>query len=73
MTGTDSELTVARLRRMTSVLPGIMYECEIYPDGRTQLTFMSDAVKEIFGLDPEDLLRDSTHFHRYVIPMTARD
>ncbi len=47
--GSDPELTVARLRRMTSILPGIMYECEIYPDGRSQLTFMSDAVKDIFG------------------------
>jgi len=66
--GSDPDLMVARLRRMTSVLPGIMYECEIYPDGRTQLTFMSDAVKEIFGLNPEDLLRDSTYFHRFVHP-----
>ncbi|MBN8711755.1 MAG: hypothetical protein BGO12_07030 [Verrucomicrobia bacterium 61-8] len=66
--GSDPELTVARLHRMTSVLPGIMYECEIYPDGRSQLTFMSDAVRDIFGLNPEDLLRDSTYFHRFVHP-----
>ncbi|PTX95096.1 hypothetical protein DB345_12430 [Spartobacteria bacterium LR76] len=64
----DAELTVARLRRMTAVLPGIMYECEIYPDGRSRLTFMNDAVRDIFGLDPEDLLRDSTYFHKFVHP-----
>lgn len=66
--GSDPELTVARLHRMTSVLPGIMYECEIYADGRTRLTFMNDAVKEMFGLNPEDLLRDSTYFQRFIHP-----
>ena len=56
------------LERMTSVLPGIMYECEISPMGEVVVTYVNEAVREVLGLEPERLMRDSTYFMEFVHP-----
>lgn len=58
----------AHLRRMTTVLPGIMYECEIQPSGESRLTFINESVRELFKLDPQKLLNDSSYFYQFVHP-----
>ncbi len=56
------------LRRMTGMLPGIMYECEFAPDGNMEITFMNEAVREIFGLEPARLRANAREFSEHIHP-----
>jgi PAS domain S-box-containing protein len=56
------------LRRMTGMLPGIMYECEFAPDGGVEITFMNEAVREIFGLEPARLRANAREFSEHIHP-----
>ena len=56
------------LKRMTGMLPGIMYECEFAPDGNMEITFMNEAVREIFGLEPARLRANAREFSEHIHP-----
>lgn len=41
-------------------LPVVVYEYAFYPDGKRCFTFMSDACQSILGIDPQDVIKDSS-------------
>jgi PAS domain S-box-containing protein len=47
------------LQNIAARVPGIIYEARLTPDGRSVITFVNDAVRELFGVEPEALMRDS--------------
>ena len=56
-----------RLRRIVSYVPGMVFQYRLYPDGHGNFPFVSDGIREIFGVAPEDvensteILRDMVH------------
>ena len=57
-----------QLRLVTSQVPGMVFVVHVAPDGRRRYRFVSDGVREIYGFEPEDLLRDPQLITRYRHP-----
>jgi len=52
----DSE---AHFRQITSQVPGMVFQLFLRSDGTRKYSFISAGVRELYGLDPEDVLADS--------------
>ena len=50
----------ANLRQMTSQVPGMVYQVQLLPDGNRKYHFVSDGVRELYGLEPEAVLANAT-------------
>ena len=48
----------ARYRRIVANAPGMVYQYAYRPDGTKGFTFVSEAARTIFGVEPEAALRD---------------
>jgi PAS domain S-box-containing protein len=51
--------TEERLARITANVPGMVYQFVLTPDGKTSFPYVSDGSREIYGLDPDEIMRDS--------------
>jgi PAS domain S-box-containing protein len=61
----DSE---EQLRLITAQLPGMVFSVFVAPDGRREYRYVSPGVRDIYGFEPEDLMRDPTLVSRYRHP-----
>ena len=52
------------LRQIVDLVPGMVYRVVILPDGQRRATFISPGVRDLYELDPEDVLRDGMALHR---------
>ena len=50
----------ANLRQMTSQVPGMVYQVQLMPDGARKYRFVSDGVRELYGVEPEAVLANAT-------------
>jgi PAS domain S-box-containing protein len=57
-----------QLRGITSQIPGMVFSVFVRPDGQREYRFVSSGVRDIYGLEPEDLMRDPTLVARYRHP-----
>lgn len=58
----------AQMRLVASQVPGMVFAVHVAPDGRRQYRFVSDGVRDIYGLEPDDLMRDPDLLRRYRHP-----
>lgn len=56
------------IRRITSLVPGIVYEFRRWSDGRMGFRFISEAVKQLMGVDAAAVYADSANFSARVHP-----
>ena len=52
------------LRQIVDLVPGMVYRVIILPGGDRRASFVSAGVRELFELEPEDVLRDGKLMHR---------
>jgi diguanylate cyclase (GGDEF)-like protein/PAS domain S-box-containing protein len=64
----ELEQSYARLKRLTAHLPGVVYQFKMSPDGRFSMPFVSDAVRNKYGVTPEQLAQDATPLLNRVNP-----
>ncbi len=57
-----------QLRMLTAQLPGMAFVIRVSDDGRVEYRFVSEGVREIYGLEPEAVLRDASLLARYRHP-----
>ncbi|RJP63505.1 MAG: PAS domain-containing sensor histidine kinase [Comamonadaceae bacterium] len=57
-----------QLRQITSQVPGMVFSVFVTPDGRREYRYVSSGVRDIYGLEPEDLMRDPMLVARYRHP-----
>ncbi|MBE0588688.1 MAG: PAS domain-containing protein [Hydrogenophaga sp.] len=57
-----------QLRQITAQVPGMVFVLHVAPDGRREYRFVSPGVRDIYGFDPEDLVRDPMLIARYRHP-----
>jgi len=50
------------LTKISSEVPGIIFQFRRHPDGRYTFPFISEAVRKMYGLSPDDLRKDATPF-----------
>ena len=55
---TDLRSANDRFASLATTVPGVVYQRVISPQGDIRYTFISDAVKELFGVAPEEVLSD---------------
>ena len=57
-----------QLRLITSQLPGMVFSVFVTPDGHREYRYVSQGVRDIYGFEPEDLMRDPLLVSRYRHP-----
>ena len=58
------ENQLAFIHKITSRAPGLVYEYQMWPDGRYIFPFVSAGVQQIYGVTPEQVYEDPTRvFH----------
>ena len=57
-----------RVAQIAASVPGMVYQYAYRPDGSRGFTFVSDAVRTIFGIEPDALLRDAERLFALVHP-----
>jgi two-component system NtrC family sensor kinase len=50
----------ARFRKLVTNVPGVIYQFRLEPDGTTCFPYVSDACREIFSIEPEEVQQDGT-------------
>jgi rsbT co-antagonist protein RsbR len=50
--------SAARFQRITSNIPGMVYQLCLRPDGSLSFPYMSDTCQEMFGISPQELQAD---------------
>ena len=56
------------LHKLSTRVPGVIYQFKRYPDGRTCFPFASEAIRDIFEVTPEQVLEDATPVYERVHP-----
>lgn len=58
----------ALLHNLAQQVPGMIYQYRVYPDGRMNMPFASERIRDIFGVSPEEVQHDSMHLRQYMHP-----
>lgn len=48
----------ARFKALANLIPGVVYERVVTPDGKIYYTYISEGARDLFGLAPEDIIAD---------------
>ena len=65
----DARLEILdRSYKIASQVPGLVFQYRLYPDGHFCLPFASDAIREIFRLNPEDVREDAARIFSLIHP-----
>ncbi len=59
------------LAKISAEVPGIIFQFRMYPDGHCCFPFISEAVRKMYGLSPEDIREDATPFFGFRHPEDA--
>lgn len=49
-----------RFLSLANTVPGVVYQRVVNPHGEIRYTFISEAVRDLFGVSPEEVLRDAS-------------
>ncbi|GEM_PF-1772056 len=60
--------TERQLRHFVENLPGMAYTFRLSPDGHASFPYVSPAIKELYGLEPDDVKDDMAPLHRLAHP-----
>jgi PAS domain S-box-containing protein len=58
----------AHLQRLAANVPGTIYQYVLHPDGSDAFTYISPRCREIYELEPEELLQDFTRVWAMIHP-----
>jgi PAS domain S-box-containing protein len=67
----DRQELLGRLQKMGSQLPGAVYQYRRRPDGTTHFPYVSEGIRQIFGLSPESVRENSQAAFALVHPDDA--
>ena len=54
----------SRLQQLVSLIPGVVYRAAFPPGGPRRYTFISHGVRELYGIAPDEVLRDGDALKR---------
>ena len=71
------ERSEEQLRLITSQIPGMVYVLHLSPNGQRSYRYVSPGIRDIYGVDPEALLKDpllvTRHRHPDDVPLLEAD
>ena len=56
------------LTSLSQQIPGMIYQFQLFPDGRTCFPYASDAISEIYGVEPQHVREDATPVYVFLHP-----
>jgi PAS domain S-box-containing protein len=59
---------LARLQGIASQVPGVLYQFVLRPDGTSSFPYASDAIREFYGVSPEEAAADSAKLFAAIAP-----
>ena len=65
---TEEKNLKQQLLKLTSQLPGVVYQYQQWPDGRAAFPYASDNIREIYGVLPEQVKDDATPAFKKIYP-----
>ena len=57
-----------RLEKISRHLPGVVYQYQVFPDGRSAFPWSSEAMRSIYGHEPESLRFDASQVYARIHP-----
>lgn len=57
-----------QLVKLTKQLPGVVYQFQLWPDGRMAFPFASSGIEQIYGVMPEDVEEDASSVLEKIYP-----
>jgi len=57
-----------QLQRITSAVPGVVYQYLIDPEGKGSFAFVSEGARELLGVDPKEIREDATRMASRIDP-----
>ncbi len=61
----------AQLQQIVELVPGVVYRAVLLPDGGRRMSFVSQAVRAVYGIEPELLMADGNALQRFRHPDDA--
>ncbi|GAB2920710.1 PAS domain-containing protein [Rheinheimera gaetbuli] len=65
---TEEKSLKQQLVKLASQLPGMMYQYQLWPDGRTAFPFASEGIEKIYGVLPEEVIIDANFLFAKIHP-----
>lgn len=62
------QVALDHLRKVASLVPGIVYQCRVRPDGTACIPFASEAIREIYRVSPEEVRDDASKVFACIHP-----
>jgi PAS domain S-box-containing protein len=59
-TATQLHSQQQRLEKLSQNIPGVIYQFQRWPDGRSAFPYASKAIREIYGVEPEQVREDAS-------------
>lgn len=56
------------LDHITQHFPGMIYQYRLYPDGRSCFPYCNDAIKDILGFSPQEIVKDASAMFSIIHP-----
>ncbi len=65
---TEEKSLKQQLVKLASQLPGMVYQYQLWPDGRTAFPFASEGIEKIYGVLPEQVISDANFLFAKIHP-----
>ncbi|RRV42631.1 PAS domain S-box protein [Pseudomonas sp. o96-267] len=62
------EEALQRLQHIAEQLPGVVYQFQLYSDGRSCFPYASEGLRDVYGLQPEDVREDASSVFARIHP-----
>ncbi|MEI7522935.1 MAG: PAS domain S-box protein [Mariniphaga sp.] len=62
------KVTLDRLQKIASRVPGVIYEYRLRADGSSCFPYASEAIRDIYRVNPEEVLYDATKVYEKIHP-----
>lgn len=56
----QAKMFAERLHRIAENVPGVVYQFQLWPDGRSAFPYASEGLREIYGVAPEEAATDAS-------------
>ncbi|MHA1108755.1 MAG: PAS domain S-box protein, partial [Alphaproteobacteria bacterium] len=62
-----------RLSVVAQNIPGVTFQCVLHPNGRFSYSYISPVARDLFGLEPADIMRNGLRLQKAIHPDDRRE
>lgn len=64
----ELEALDARFRKVASHVPGVLYQYQLWPDGRSAFPYATEGIRDIYGVSPQEVKTDASSILKVLHP-----